>query len=90
MSFIGVGIGQASFIFGQLLMEVIGQYHLNRARYIWKSLELLDEHYHRSLSLNEHYHCSLTGVIDRYHRAINKIYIWKIFNSIAFTSYYIW
>jgi len=72
---IGVGIGQASFIFGQLLMEVIGQYYLNRARYIWKSLELLDEHYHRLLSLDEHYHRSLIGVIDRYHRAINKTYI---------------
>jgi len=58
MSLIGFGNGQASFIFGQSLMEVIGQYHLDRARYIWKSLELLDEHYHRSLSLNEHYHRS--------------------------------
>jgi len=58
MSLIGFGIGQASFIFGQSLMEVIGQYHLDRARYIWKSLELLDEHYDRSLSLNEHYHRS--------------------------------
>ena len=80
---IEVGIGQACFIFGQLLMEVIGQYHLNRARYIWKSLELLDEHYHRSLSLDEHYHHSLTEVFDRYHRAINKTYIWRIFNIIG-------
>ena len=39
--------------------------------------------------MNEHYHCSLIGVTDRYHRAINKIYIWKIFNSIARTSYLI-
>jgi len=76
MSLIGFGIGQASFTFGQSAMEVIGQYHLNRARYIWKSLELLDEHYHRLLSLDEHYHHLLTGVIDRYHRAINKTYIW--------------
>ena len=90
MSFIGFGIEQASFIFGQSLMEVIGQYHLDRARYIWKSLELLDEHYHRLLSLNEHYYHSLTGVINCYHRSINKIYIWRIFNSIAWTSYYIW
>jgi len=35
MSLIGVGIGQASFIFGQSLMEVIGQYHLEQARYIF-------------------------------------------------------
>jgi len=34
MSFIGFGIGQASFVFGQSLIEVIGQYHLNQARYI--------------------------------------------------------
>jgi len=33
------------------------------------SLELLDEHYHRSL----------IGVINRYHRSINKTYIWEIF-----------
>ena len=40
--------------------------------YTWMSLELLDEHYHRSL----------TGVIDRYHRSINKTYIWRTFNVI--------
>jgi len=44
------------------------------------SLELLDEHYHRSL----------IGVINRYHRSINKTYIWEIFNIIGWTSYYIW
>ena len=35
------------------------------------------------LSLNEHYHHSLTGVINRYHCAINKTYIWRIFNIIG-------
>jgi len=83
MSLIGFGIGQASFIFGQLLMEVIGQYHLNRARYMWKSLKLLDEHYHRSLSSDEHYHHLLTGVIDRYHRSRNKTCNLRIFNVIG-------
>ena len=78
VSLIGVGIGQASFIFGQLLMEIIGQYHLNRERYSWKSLELLDEHYHRSLSLDEHYHRSLTGVINCYHCSRNKTYLENI------------
>jgi len=34
MSFIEFGIGQASFIFGQSLMEVVDQYHLGQARYI--------------------------------------------------------
>jgi len=34
MSLIGFGIGQASLIFGQSLIEVIGQYHLGQARYI--------------------------------------------------------
>jgi len=34
MSLIGFGIGQASLIFGQSLIEVIGQYHLDQARYI--------------------------------------------------------
>jgi len=106
--------------------------------YIWKSLELLNEHYRRSLSLDEQYHHSstkfiknnqkilyfwrfdlyqrpsseeagtrssssgstkwnfsqyhhsLTEVIARYHRAINKIYIWRIFNVIGQTSWYIW
>jgi len=30
MSLIGFGIGQASLIFGQSLIEVIGQYHLGQ------------------------------------------------------------
>jgi len=34
MLFFGFGIGQASFIFGQSLMEVIDQYHLGQASYI--------------------------------------------------------
>jgi len=53
-------------------------------------LELLDEHYHRLLSLNEHYHRSLIGIINCYHRSRNKTYIWRIFNVIEWTSWYIW
>jgi len=34
MSLIEFGIGQASFISGQSLIETIGQYHLGQARYI--------------------------------------------------------
>jgi len=34
VSLIGVGIGQASFIFGQSLIEIVGQYHLGQTRYI--------------------------------------------------------
>ena len=37
VSLIGVGTGQASFIFGQSLMEVIDLYHLGKARYIFGS-----------------------------------------------------
>jgi len=44
--------------------------------YIWKSLESLDEHYHRSL----------IGIINYYHCSRNKTHIWRIFNSIAWTS----
>jgi len=59
-------------------------------RYIWMSLELLYEHYHRSLSQDEHYHRSLTGAINRYHRSINKTYIRRTFNIIEWTSYDVW
>jgi len=79
VSLIGIGIGQASFVFGQSLMEVIGQYHLGKARYIFGSHW---NHYHRLLSSDECYHHLLTEVIDRYHRSINKTYIWRTFNVI--------
>jgi len=36
MSLIGFGIGQASLIFEQSLIEVIDQYHLGQARYIFE------------------------------------------------------
>jgi len=35
MSLIGFDIGQASLVFGQSLIEIIGQYHLGQARYIF-------------------------------------------------------
>jgi len=40
MSLIWFGIGQASLIFGQSLIELIGRYHLGQARCIWMSLYL--------------------------------------------------
>jgi len=59
MSLIAFGIGQASVIFGQSLIEVIGQYHLGQARYIFGS------HWN-------YYHHSLIGVINCYHHLMNK------------------
>ena len=70
MSLIAFGIGQASVIFGQSLIEVIGQYHLGQARYIFGS------HWN-------YYHHSLIGVINCYHHLMNKTYIWRIFNVIG-------
>ena len=76
MSLIGFGIGQS-------LIECIGQYRLEQARDIYLNVTLSLE------LLNEHYHRSPTEVINRYHRSINKTYIRRIFNIIGWTSYYL-